>query len=122
MTKLYAAAAAIALMASPALAERLSASAGGHFSGSATSFAASAGGSFGNGSSASEAGQFAGSMSSLSGGLNEARNGISVTATTESFTEGFDKSWTTGSSLAGALRGGAAWGTANYWGEGSGEW
>lgn len=83
---------------------------GGSFSGSAHSFAATAGVSFGNGSSESSAGQFAGSTATLSGS----------TLTTESFVQGFDSSWSTGSALSGALRAGFAEAGGTFWG--SADW
>lgn len=114
--------AALALLTAPAYAERLTANGGGHLSGSASSFAGTAGASFGNGKSSSEAGQFAGSMTTLKGGLTEGRDGLTITGTTETFVQGFDKSSSSGLAASGAIRGGAAWGDVNYWGGAFGEW
>jgi len=116
-------AAAALLAAAPAFAgERLSANGGGHISGQAHSFAASGGVSFGNGKSSSEAGQFSGSMGQISGGLTDARDGLRITVTNESFTEGFDKSSVRGDAFAGGIRGGFAEGHGSYWGGAFGEW
>lgn len=90
----------------------------GSLSGSASSFAATAGGSFGNGSSFSEAGQFAGATSSLKGTYES--GAMTGTATTESYVEGFDRSESAGAGLSGSIRAGAAWGESSF--EGRARW
>ena len=92
--------------------------------GSANTFAGSAGASIGNGSSMSEAGQFAGSAGSIKGsaklGTNSGR--MEMTVTGESFTEGFDKARSNGSSFAAGVRGGIAESSGSYWGNGGADW
>ena len=98
----------------------------GNIKGSASTLAASAGGSLGNGNSFSEAGQFAGNTGTLTFSQsltgNGKQGGLTGTVTNESFTSGFDRARSNNSSLAGAMRGGLAGGTGSFWGDVSTDW
>jgi hypothetical protein len=129
-TTLIAATAFIALAATGAMAEPKGPKNGtsfegsGSMSGSVMSLSAAASGSIGNGRGASEAGQFSASTSTLNfdssyGGNSKDQNGLTITATTETFASGFDQSTSKGDNWSGAGRIGVAAGFASY--EGFGE-
>ena len=108
----------------------LSGNLGGSLSGSTHTIAITGGGSLGNGSTMSEAGQFAGATAKLTGGMkdlsgtNQFTEGGSLEATilSESYVQGFDKAESWGDAISGSLRGGLAEASGSYWGDGSGNW
>lgn len=124
MFRLLTAAAVVATMSTPAVSQGSGISMGGSMKGSASTFAGSAGASIGNGSSMSEAGQFAGSTGSLKGSASLKQNSgsMQMTVTNESFSSGFDKARSSGSSFAAGVRGGIAESSGSYWGNGGADW
>lgn len=121
MKKLSAITAALILSSMPALAGGLIS---GGFETGTTSFSATGGASFGNGSSFQEAGHFAGARAEISGGATFTGNAGTMNgqSVTETFSQGHTTSWVAGSSFGGAIEGGFGAATGEVWGIGLGSW
>lgn len=118
--------AVMALFAAPAFAQDggYKAEAGGTLKGSTSSLSVTGGLATGTGAMAAEASNFSASQGTLGASLSPSTSGLggtlTVTSTSETFTQGAASSWTSGSGIGGAGQLGGGLAGSDHWGDGKG--